>query len=311
MPSPEIEKVYAHLRDIKASTREKILAGDIAGFRAIIETYGAVVPETMKISGDVSPVDVEGVSCEWVTTPESDPDRRLLYIHGGAWMSGSAASYRPLTSRLASATGCSVLAVDYRLAPENPFPAGLEDCLMAYRWMLDNRPSGARNASNVFIAGDSAGGNLTFATLLSLRDAGDRMPDAAVPISAATDFTASGESCKTRVDVDPIIEAARVGSTGKGYFGDGDPKNPLLSPLFADLSGLPPLLIHVGDAETLLDDSTRIAAKAKEAGVDATLEVWPEMPHVFHVFAPYLPESTRAIAQIGEFIRSHTTASVR
>ncbi|MCH7960072.1 MAG: alpha/beta hydrolase [Candidatus Hydrogenedentes bacterium] len=305
MRSPELEQVFQHLRDIKRRATEFALARDMVGYRRVIHGYGAINEATSQATGESTPAIADGVSCEWVRTESSDPARRLLYVHGGGWISGDIESYRPLTGRIAEATGCSVLAVDYRLAPEHPFPAGLEDVLAAYTWMLNNGPEGPGEASKIYIAGDSAGGNLTLAATLSLRDAGTRLPDAVVGISPATDFTASGDSCKTRADVDPIIDAARVGSAGKAYYGDRDPVEPLLSPLFAELAGFPPLLLHVGDAETLLDDSVRFAHKARESGVDATLKIWPGMPHVFHVFAPYLEESLRAIDEIGEFIRSY------
>ena len=308
MASPELERVLSHLRDVAKRSQAAAIAQDMPRFREEVERFAAVSEETTAVSAKVSKVDAAGRPCEWVRAEGCRSDLRMLYIHGGGWMAGTIEGYRPLASRISKAAGCSVLTVDYRLAPEHRFPAGLEDCVAVYKWMVENGPEGKAPASHTFIAGDSAGGNLTFAALLMLRDEGAALPDGAIAISAATDFTASGESTKTRKAVDPIIDAGRIASTGKGYFGDKDPKDPLLSPLFGDLEGLPPLLIQVGDAETLLDDSVRIARKAKDAGVDTTLEVWPEMPHVWHVFAPLLPQAEAAIARIGAFVQARIGA---
>jgi acetyl esterase/lipase len=174
--------------------------------------------------------------------------------------------------------------------------------------LRDNGPNGPGEARATFIAGDSAGGNLTLATLLACRERCIPQPTAAIPISAATDFSGQGESFKTRADVDPIIriDASMIYAAGLLYTqGRADPLNPLVSPLHGDLAGLPPLLVQVGDIEVLLDDSTRFAAKAKAAGVDTTLEVWPHMPHVWHLFGGFLPEADQAIERIGEFVKAH------
>jgi acetyl esterase/lipase len=261
-----------------------------------------------RVDVEVRKRDAAGVPCEWLLAAGADPDRRLLYIHGGGWTAGGLDSHRPLSARISVATGCSVLAVDYRLAPEHPFPAGLEDCVATVQWLRANGPNGAASARSLFVAGDSAGGNLTFATLLACKERGIALPNAAIPISAATDFGATGASFQTRAERDPLLaggpDAIRL--IGQIYLqGKADPLSPLASPLYGDLRGLPPLLIQVGDAEVLLDDSTRIAERAKQAGVDVTLEVWPEMPHVFQAFAPFLPEATQAIEHIGAFVRKH------
>ncbi len=306
MASPQLARVIEHLRGIQA--RNAGSAGDIAAARKIVDDYGNVDASVFAFEADVRKLDVAGVSCEWIRAKGSDPDRRLLYIHGGGWTAGSLDSHRPLSARISAATGCSVLAVDYRLAPEHPFPAGLDDCVATYQWLRANGPSGAAPARSSFIAGDSAGGNLTFATLLACKERGIALPNAAIPISAATDFGATGASFQSRADKDPIIPSDPNGIRLLAHVylqGKAEPLSPLASPLYGDLAGLPPLLIQVGDAEVLLDDSTRIAERAKQAGVDATLEVWPEMPHVFHAFAPFLPEATQAIERIGAFVRKH------
>jgi monoterpene epsilon-lactone hydrolase len=304
MPSPELAKVIEHLRGVAA---EAAAGGDLAANRRFVDRYGDVDPSVRAFDAEVRKADAAGVPCEWLLAQGSDPDARLLYLHGGGWTAGGLDSHRPLSARLAAATGCAVLAVDYRLAPEHPFPAGLDDCLAAYGWLRANGPRGVAPAKSVFVAGDSAGGSLTLALLLALKQRGLPLPNAAVPISPATDFTASAESFRTRAARDPILtggpDAIRL--LANVYLqGRAKPEDPLASPLFGDFRGLPPLLFHVGDAEVLLDDSVRAAEKASQAGVDVTLEVWPDMPHVWHAFAPFLPEASRAIERIGAFVRA-------
>lgn len=240
------------------------------------------------------------IPCEWVLTPGADADVRLLYLHGGGWVSGSGGNYLQLAAEISREARCAVLLPDYRLAPEHPFPAGLEDCIAAHDWLTSNGPAGPASARATFIAGDSAGGNLTLATLLALRDRKRPLPAGAIPISAATDFTLTSESLKT-VD-DPIISARTMPEFRARYLGKTDPRNPLASPVFGDFRGIPPLLIQVGEEEMLRDDSVRVAKKAQSDGVPLTLEVWPGMVHVFHVRG--LPESREAIRHIAEFMRS-------
>lgn len=250
----------------------------------------------------VESTEVDGVPAEWVCAPGVDRDRVLLYLHGGGYVIGSIATHRGLIARLSQAANCRALALDYRLAPEHRYPAAVEDATKAYRWLLRQGVAPGKIA----VAGDSAGGGLTMATLVALRDAGDPLPAAAAPLSPWVDLEGTGESMKTRVDVDPMVEPGGLFGMAKIYLGDADPRQPTASPLHADLTGLPPLLIQVGDLETLLDDSTRLAARAEAAGVDVTLEVWPEMVHVWQLFAPMLPEGREAIARIGAFVREKT-----
>ena len=305
MASPQLTRVIEHLRGLAAQTAQ---AGDVAANRRIVDGYGDVDPSVRAFEAEVRRTSAAGVPCEWLLAPGTDPDRRLLYLHGGGWTAGGLDSHRPLSARLSAASGCAVLAVDYRLAPEHPFPAGLDDCLASFGWLRENGPDGAAPARSLFVAGDSAGGNLTLALLLALKQRGLPLPNAAVPISPATDFLATGASWRTRAEADPIL---RMGPEGIAMLaqvyvqGFASPEDPLASPLYGDYRGLPPLLFHVGDAEVLLDDSTRAAEKARAAGVDVTLEVWPEMPHVWHAFAPFLPEATQAIERIGAFVRKH------
>jgi monoterpene epsilon-lactone hydrolase len=207
-----------------------------------------------------------------------------------------------MISRLAKAARARVLALDYRLAPEHPFPAAVEDSTAAYRWLLEQ----GYKPSKIALAGDSAGGGLTIATLVALREAKTPLPAAAVPISPWVDLEGTGESMKTRAAVDPMVQKEGIAGIAAQYLGQTDPKNPLAAPLYADLKGLPPLLIHVGDAETLLSDATRIAEKAKQAGVKVDLKIYPEMIHVWHLFADILPEAQQAIEEIGGFVRLRT-----
>jgi acetyl esterase/lipase len=306
MPSPQLAQVTAHLRGV--AQRMAQAGGDLANSRSWMVDYAKAHPSTQEIVAEVRRIDLAGVACEWLLAKGADPDRRLLYIHGGGWTAGNLDSHRPLSARISQAAGAAVLAVHYRLAPEHPFPAGLDDCVHALRWLRANGPDGPAPARSLFVAGDSAGGNLTFATLLACKERGIPLPNGAIPISAATDFSAAGESFRTRAAVDPIIPAIpeAIRALGPVYTqGRADPLSPLCSPLNGDLGGLPPLLVQVGDAEVLLDDSTRIAAKAKAAGVDVTLRVYPDMPHVWHLFAPFLPEASTAIDEIGAFVRKH------
>ena len=247
-------------------------------------------------------VDAGGVPGEWITTPEAAHERAIYYLHGGGYVMGSMNTHREMISRLSRAAGARALAIEYRLAPENPFPAAVEDSTAAYRWLLSTGVDPAR----LVIAGDSAGGGLTVATLVALRDAGAPLPAAAVCLSPWVDMEGLGESMTTRAEADPMIQRESLLQTAKAYLGDVHVRTPLAAPLYADLRGLPPLLIQVGTAEMLLDDATRLAERAKSAGVDVALEVWDDMFHVWQFFAGMLPEGQQAIDRIGEFIRKHT-----
>jgi monoterpene epsilon-lactone hydrolase len=249
-----------------------------------------------------TPVDAGGVPAEWNDAEGARQDRVVVYFHGGGYCMGSLDSHRGLTARISRLANLRVLSVDYRLAPENPFPAAVEDGLAAYRFVLDQ----GIEPSRVALAGDSAGGGLTLATLLSIRDAGLPMPGCAVGISAWTDMTASGDSIKTKASVDPMLSDLRpLEMMIEAYVGKGGDKlNPLASPVFADLAGLPPLLLQVGTAEVLLDDSTRVADRARADGVDVTLRPWEDMFHVWHAFADILPEGEQATQELADFVNS-------
>lgn len=268
-----------------------------------MEDMRAIMIETQAPEGvTCTPVEAGGVSAEWSVAAGVDETKVVLYVHGGGYVMGSAGSHRDVTGRLSKAAGARVLSLNYRLAPEHPFPAPVDDAVAAYRWLLAQGIS----PGNIAVAGDSAGGGLAIATLLALRDAGEPLPAAGIGISPWVDMEGTGESMTTRAAVDPVVQKEGLLGMAKLYLGDADPKNPLAAPLHADLAGLPPLLLQVGDAETLLDDSTRLAEKARAAGVDVTLKVWDEMPHVWHLFAPILPEGRQAIDEIGSFFQART-----
>lgn len=240
------------------------------------------------------------VPSEWLIPDGAPQDRSILYLHGGAWMMGSANTHRSLVSRIAHASGTRALLINYRLAPEYPFPAGLDDCIEAYEWLIQNGFA----ANHIIVAGDSAGGNLTLALLVALRDANKPLPAGAIALSPATDLAFTGKSMQTRLHLDPVFSAGGPTTIVQDYITHHDPHEPLISPLFADLHGLPPLLLHVGDHEILLDDAVRFGEKAIAAGVDVKTVVWPEMFHVFQIFAPLVPEANRAVEQIADFVRT-------
>jgi phosphinothricin tripeptide acetyl hydrolase len=257
------------------------------------------VPTDVKVEHVIAPP----VLAEWLAAPGARDDTAVLYLHGGGYVIGSPRSHRHLAAAIGDSAKSRVLLPDYRLAPEHPFPAAVDDAVAAYRWLLDRRIAPAR----IVIAGDSAGGGLTVATLLALRDAGMPLPGAGVCISPWVDLTCGGASYATRAEVDPIVKRAGIDAMANAYLGGADAKTPLASPLFADLRGLPPLLIHVGDDEVLLDDSVQLAERARKAGVDATLDVWPKMVHVWHWFFPMLDEGHAAIDRIGTFVQARTS----
>jgi acetyl esterase/lipase len=257
-----------------------------------------------RVANDVSceSVDAGGVKAEWIVPPGAAADRAILYLHGGGYVMGSINTHRAMIARIARASKARALALDYRLAPEHPFPAAVDDATAAYRWLLAE----GFKSDKIAIAGDSAGGGLALAALVALRDAKNPLPACAVAISPWTDMEGTGASMKTKAAKDPMAGSAGLFNMAKLYVGVADPRNPLASPLHADYRGLPPLLIQVGEAETLLDDSTRVAERAKSAGVKVDLEVWDEMIHVWHVFAKLLPEGQQAIDGVGRYVVEHT-----
>ncbi len=296
-----LARVHAHLAKLYA-TPPKDDAEAIASGRRLFYSSSLVeglVPDEAP-GVIVEAASVGGVPGEWLRPAAAGGSGRLMYIHGGGWVAGTAASYRHMTSWLAAESGLGTLAVDYRLAPEHRFPAGLDDCLAAWRGLVRAQVPGP-----LFLAGDSAGGNLALALALELKRLGERLPDAMATIGACTDFTMSGESYQTRLAVDRSVTPAAVALYARNYLPAGqDPQDPRVSPLFGDLAGLPPLLMHVGDFEVLLDDTLRFAAKAEAAGVAVTTQVWPESPHVAEWWHHILPEGRQSLHEIGRFFRA-------
>jgi monoterpene epsilon-lactone hydrolase len=255
---------------------------------------------------DLEYVKAGAVSMQWLCACEDPGERVLLYVHGGGFKMGSLRSHHDFMARLSRAAACRVLGVDYRLVPEHRYPAALDDVTAAYQWLLDKGVS----SDNICLAGDSAGGGLVASLLLALRDSDTPMPLAAVMLSALTDLTASGASYQTRADADPIHNQTLILALGKQYTtNEAELSNPLASPLFGELQGLPPLLIHVGDRETGLNDSTDFAEKAQLSGVDVELKVWGGMIHFFQQFSELLPEAEAALDDIAAFLTRHWSKS--
>ncbi|MDE0777326.1 MAG: alpha/beta hydrolase [Nocardioides sp.] len=297
MRSEALENIVTMLRTQAAERGEAEMALD--DWRAAYDGLGGLLPAAEGVP--VESVDVGGVPAEWIGTGDGPV---VVYAHGGGYCIGSLDSHRPMLTHLASAVSGRVLAVDYRLAPENPFPAALDDACAAYRWVL----AGGMDPSRVVLAGDSAGGGLTLATLVALRDAADPLPAAGVCLSPWADLTQSGATMSEKSDVDPMVHAEDLDRWATAYAGSGnDPGAPGLSPLFADLSGLPPLLVEVGTAEVLLDDARRVVERARAAGVDVTLFEGEDLIHVWHFFAGAVPEADEGIVRVARFIGDRMT----
>jgi epsilon-lactone hydrolase len=248
----------------------------------------------------VEPVSANGVRAEWTSTPQDNRDAALLYVHGGGYVIGSLDSHRHMVSEAGRAAKAWALALDYRLAPEHPFPAAVEDAVLGYRYLLSRgiRPG------NIAIAGDSAGGGLVVAAMLAIREAGLAQPACGWCISPWVDMEGIGESMTTQAEADPMVQKAGLLEMAKLYLGGADPRSTLAAPIYADLRGLAPLLIQVGAAETLLDDAIRLAKVAGAANVRVDLQIWPEMVHVWHLFHPELKAGLRAIEAGGAHVRT-------
>ena len=265
--------------------------------RARIDEVGSVWPVAEDIQ--LERVDLGGVPGEFSLAPSSDASRVLMFFHGGGYCSGSIVSHRRMVTEAGRAARMRTLAVEYRLAPEHPFPAAHDDALAAWRYL---RALGVA-ADSIAVGGDSAGGNLTIALINRLRGAGEPQPACAWLASPWTDLTMSGATLTAKDTIDPLIHKGYLEELAAAYAGTADRRDPLISPLFADLRGFPPMLIQVGSAETLLDDATRLAAAAGAADVAVTLEVWPHMIHAWPMWNAKLADGRRALAQAGEFVR--------
>jgi monoterpene epsilon-lactone hydrolase len=269
--------------------------------RARIEEVGAAWPPAPDIL--LSPVEIEGRAAEWSLAPGADPSRALLFFHGGGYCSGSIVSHRRMATEAGRAAGARTLALAYRLAPENPFPAAFDDALAAWRFL---RAQGVA-AERIAVGGDSAGGGLSLALTMRLREMEEARPGCLWLASPWTDLTMSGDTLATKDSVDPLIHKPYLEELAAAYVPEGiDRKDPRVSPLYADLKGLPPLLIQVGSDETLLADSTRFAAAAGAAEVAVTLEIWPRMIHAWPMWNARLEDGRRALTHAGRFIRAHT-----
>jgi len=286
-------ELYFRLQHTFSSKTAKI---DIGKERAELEGLGAMfkLPKGIKYIKELA----DGVPAEWLIPPGISTNRVVLYLHGGSYISGSINSHRSLVANIAVASKARVLIIDYRLAPEHPHPAAVEDATTAYKWLIGNHI----DPHHIAIAGDSAGGGLALALLISLRDGNIPLPAACVCLSPWTDLAFTGESWESRAAVDLVIYAYKELEFARLYLGGIEPQTPLASPLYADLKGLPPLLVQVGSNERLLSDSTRLVDRAQQAGVNAILDEWEKMQHVWQFAASFLPEGRRAIDRLGEFI---------
>lgn len=297
MPSEPLQNIITMLR-VQAAERGDT-AMTLEQWREAYDGLGRLLP--VKDGVRVEPVNAGGVPGEWIGDGDGPV---VVYLHGGGYCIGSLDSHRPMLTHLAAATGGRVLAVDYRLAPEHPHPAALQDACGAYRWVL----AGGTDPARVVVGGDSAGGGLTLATLVALRDGGTPLPTAGVMLSPWADLTQSGATIAEKADIDPMVRAEDLDRWAGAYVGATDPSSPPVSPLFAELAGLPPLLIEVGTAEVLLDDARRVAARAASAGVDVTTYEGPDLVHVWHFFAGAVPEADEGIQRVARFVRDRTGA---
>ena len=255
---------------------------------------------------EICPVLVNGIGAEWVRAPNTQTYSAALYLHGGGFVMGSPATHRELAAQLSASANARVLVLDYRLAPEYPFPAAMQDAMSAYRWLLKNGYTEARLA----IGGDSAGGGLALQTLIALRDEDSCLPAAAFFFSPVTDMVhLDGESYTTRAHLDPMVLPENCRIIMPHYVGDNDPKTPLLSPATMDLSNLPPLCVHVADYEVLLSDAVRLAERARASKVDIEIKIWPGLWHVFQAAARWVPEARQSIDEIGRFVMKHLDQS--
>ena len=298
MPSDDIKKVRKMIAGLPPRT-----GMSIPERRATMDAWDKAYPMADDVT--VAPAKVAEVPVEWITAPNASEDAVLLFLHGGGYVIGSPDSHRHLVANLSEETGLQGLLVDYRLAPEDPFPAAVEDAISVYAALLTH----GFEAEEIVVAGDSAGGGLVIAMMLAIRDANLPLPAAGICLSPWNDLTGTAKSLETNASVDPTVTKESLDFFAGEYLGEEDAQNPYASPLFGDFTGLPPLLIQVGSVEVLLDDAVMLAERAKEAGVSVTLEVWDEMIHVWHRYYPVLQEAREANARIGEYVRGIVSVS--
>ncbi|WP_405231946.1 alpha/beta hydrolase [Lentisalinibacter salinarum] len=320
-PGEDNKQISLLLKDLEGKIQAAPRKARLQTIRELVDKgFTDVIPED-QLGVERRNVDAGGVPAEWVLAADADPNRRLLYIHGGAFYVGSPSSHRTLTAALSRTAGVAVLAIDYRLMPEHPRMASIEDCQTAWRWMLEhgpnepNEPNDDSAPADAYVAGDSAGGNLTLTLIAWIRDHGLRQADAAVALSPITDSTYSSPSMRSNIVTDemlgpmlgPLMRVPRWAlAYATLYLARMKPQNPLISPIFGDLANLPPTLIQASTSEMLTDDCRRYVNKAREAGSPAELQLWPEMVHVWQLFEPVSAEAREAIGRIAEFLSRHS-----
>lgn len=307
VPSDEHDTVIASLSVGTGAIREAPRKQQLA----LMREYMDQMSDNLELSCSFTPVDAGGVPAEWVMAPGADGSRRLLYIHGGAFVMGSPRSHRNITNRFSEIAGCAVLAIDYRLMPEHRRMAGVTDCQAAYQWLLQNGPEGPSPVERIFIAGDSAGGNLSLMMAAWTRDHSTRMADAVIALSPTTDATFSGPSMKANIETDAMLGPMFKGLAkiprplllwGGWFQNKITPSSPVISPIFGDLGNLPPTLVHASEAEMLRDDGRRYVNRAVSHGSPAKLQTWPHVVHVWHMFYPQLTEAREAWDEIEKFL---------
>ncbi len=296
MVSKEFENLRRLLKERRVNAEKKRVEEE----RKNLEQITACIPFPKYI--ELEKFLINEISSSWIKILNCNQKNVILYLHGGGYVAGSIETNKDLVARIARISNCRILFIEYRLAPENPFPAALEDAISAYEWLISTENI---SPENIILFGESAGGGLTLATLIKLKDLSLQLPAAAILLSPWVDLDFTGDSIKTKAKIDPFITLDTMLFYARLYIGNNNPRNPYMSPLYADLKGLPPLLIHVGSAELLLDDARRLAEKAKNSGVEVELEIWDELTHVFHAFAGWIPEGQKAINKIGVFIRKY------
>lgn len=309
-PGPEHQQVVNTVRQLTSGVTHDLRKSNIDVMRRAFDS----ISDGHEYESTFTPCDAGGVPAEWVIAPGAANDRRVLYIHGGGFIAGSPKSHRTITSQFSKVSGCAVLAIDYRMMPEYKIRDCIEDCRTAYRWILENGPEEPGKTRQLYIGGDSAGGNLTLTLLAWIRDNNLRTPEAAVVMSPLTDVTFSGDSIRTNLATDVMLKPLIKPLVALPPFFRSwwvvwtyreRPCNPLVSPLLGDLSGLPPTLVQASEAEILLDDARRYVYKACASGSTARLQTWSDMVHIWQIFYPELPEAAEAWDEIGKFLEKH------
>ncbi len=294
MVSLRMRLVIGQLRKNKDKPKELSVTAYRQGMDSLASSI-PIIPESI----EVTPDHAGSIPLEWISHKDTHHDSVVFYLHGGGYIAGQLELSRFFVSQFVMKTKIPFLLIDYKLAPENPFPAALNDALSVYEWITEKKRILPKR---ILFFGESAGGGLVLSTLVKLRDERKDLPAAAVCLSPWTDLAGTGDTMITKAEIDPILSMEEMAFLVKQYIGEHDPMNPLISPLYADLHGLPPLFIQVGTSEMILDDSVRLSEKAENEGVDVTLDIWKDMPHVFTIFFQFAPESRKGIDKICKYI---------